>query len=357
MDLDSEAQGSGKIDTAIPRQLVLDYLLHNCYGETARAFMKDDLDTGDDADVRRGQGAHAQGLNGNTNGTTSRQDAHHPNGNGTANGQGQGIMPRNASVDTQRRTGSSASLMMETDRDEVDPEGDSPMGESILDSDTGTLAANGTDALHADERLMNLETRKAIRSLISRGDIGSAIDLCNCSFPGVLSTDPSSPLTSPKSIHMNFKLQCQKFIELIKSDTERGPEALMFAQNVIQDFRRLDPAGEETYLKQMHEIVSLIAYANPEDSPYAHHLKQEAREQLADIMNSAILRYNGMSCEPALLTIVKQAAVVQDQLNALDSTKQRRQEPKACSIYKRLQESPDAYALVLCGWVTGTNTH
>ncbi|KAF9363783.1 hypothetical protein BGX34_003331 [Mortierella sp. NVP85] len=329
MDLDPEVQNSDKIDTAIPRQLVLDYLLHNCYGETARAFMKDDLDTVKDTDVRNGVGVHTQnGLNGNSNGTSS----HHANGTKSTKRQVQGsVMVRNASDSSQRRS----SLMMDTEKDEVDFEGDSPMGESYLDISMDSTFANGTHALHVDERLKNLETRKAIRNLISRGDIGSAMELCNSAFPGVLSVDPNSSLTTPASILMNFKLQCQKFIELVKSDDvkmdaeERAAQALMFAQEVLEQFKRLDPARKDMYVKELEEMTYVLAWSDPEASPNRHYLGQEARDQLADTMNSAVLGCNGMSCEPALLTIVKQTTVVREHLDTLDSsTKKRATEPK-----------------------------
>ncbi|KAF9128628.1 Ran-binding protein 9 [Mortierella sp. 14UC] len=305
MDLDSEIQGSNKIDTAIPRQLVLDYLLHNCYGETARAFMKDDLDAVKDTATAT---TTSDLSNGRKNGTVAAAS--------TTNGSSAAasvvplgrVMTRNASSENSsngggneddihhRRTArhsSAASLMMETEKEELDQEGDSPMGESYLDTrdslSTSTFTADKAHALHIDEQLKNLETRKAIRSLISMGDIGPAMDMCNAAFPGVLSIDPHSPLTTPSSIHMNFKLQCQKFIEIVKSDPERGPDALMFAQQVLSDFTRLDPAGRDRYIRHMEEIVSVIAFNNPEDSPNSHHLKQEARDHLADIMNSAVL--------------------------------------------------------------------
>lgn len=115
--------------------------------------------------------------------------------------------------------------------------------------------------------------------------------LCNSAFPGVLSVDPNSPLTVPASIHMNFKLQCQKFIEMVKADP--GPEALMFAQQVVADFTRLDPEGNDHYETHMAEALSVIAYPKPEEAPHGHLMKQEARDHLADIMNSAVL---GASC-------------------------------------------------------------
>ncbi|ORZ20056.1 CTLH/CRA C-terminal to lish motif domain-domain-containing protein [Lobosporangium transversale] len=329
MDLDSELHDSSKIDTTIPRQLVLDYLLHNCYGETARAFMKDDLDAAKVSDGRK-NGSTRNASNGtcnmnhysSSNGTNSY---HNGISTVTTTGQFQGIMARNASDDSQNKAGDAASLM-ETDREELDQEGDSPMGENHHNNtddslSNGTLTADKAYALHIDEQLKNLETRKAIRSLISHGDIGSAMELCNSAFPRVLSIDPHSPYTTQASIQMNFKLQCQKFIELVKADP--GPDALDFAKNVIDQFTQLDPDGKEGYIKQMEDVFSVIAYVNPEESPNGHFLKQEARDQLADTLNSAVLGCNGMSCEPALLTIVKQATLVRECL-AGDTSKTKR---------------------------------
>ncbi|KAI1316285.1 Ran-binding protein 9, partial [Mortierella claussenii] len=352
MDLDSELQGSNKIDTAIHRQLVLDYLLHNCYGETARAFMKDDLDAAKISDVRNNGGSR-NGSNG-----TNNNGSMHYNGGALTTGRHQGSsMTRHDSDDSQRRTGDAASLMETEKEDELDQEGDSPMGERYLDSardglSPSTFTADKAQALHIDEQLKNLETRKAIRSLISHGDIGPAMDLCNSAFPRVLSIDPRSPFTTKESIHMNFKLQCQKFIELVKSDP--GPEALTFARQVIIDFTQLDPEGKETYMKHMENIVSVIAYANPEESPNGHYLKQEERDQLADAMNSAVLGCNGMSSEPALLTIVKQTTLVHELL-ATDISKTKRGSSPS-GVYRRSWRSQVEMCIVTAAVATTAAT-
>jgi hypothetical protein len=168
MDLDSEIQSSNKIDTAIPRQLVLDYLLHNCYGETARAFMKDDLDAVKDTSDSAANGRKYGGSASATNGASSAAVAV-PQG---------GVMTRNASSESNnnnnnnnnnddihhRRARQPASLMMDTEKEELDQEGDSPMGESYLDTrdslSTSTFTADKAHALLIDEQLKNLETRK-----------------------------------------------------------------------------------------------------------------------------------------------------------------------------------------------------
>ncbi|KAF9113645.1 Ran-binding protein 9 [Mortierella sp. AM989] len=340
MDLDSDLNGSDKIDTDIPRQLVLDYLLHNCYGETARAFMKDDLDAGKDSEVRKNGASHSfhNGVNGSggSNGVGLLLNGNNGIPSGTTSHIQGGLMARNASDDSRR---------METEREEeLDQEGDSPMGESYVGTkeslSASTFTADKAHALHIDEQLKNLETRKAIRNLISHGDIGPAMELCDSAFPGVLSIDPQSPLTSPASIRMNFKLQCQKFVEIVKADPEQGDHALMFARQVLHDFQQLDPAGKDMYEKDMVEIIYIIAYRNPEDSPYSLQLKQGARDDLADIMNSAILGYNGMSCEPALLTIVKQTTLVRECLAGEPSkTKRGFKTPAKWQLSTFLEES------------------
>ncbi|KAG0206927.1 hypothetical protein BGX28_001730 [Mortierella sp. GBA30] len=312
MDLDSEIQGSGKIDTAIPRQLVLDYLLHNCYGETARAFMKDDLDAVKESDSRKGASTTGNsgtnscrhGLQNGSNGNLSSNGMHR---NGSTAGTSHTPAGMAWSSEGNHQSDNDPTLLMETEKEEeLDEEGDSPMADSFFDSSndnitSGTFTADKAHALHIDEQLKNLETRKE-----------RAIELCNTAFPGVLSIDPNSPLTSPASIQMNFRLQCQLFIEKLRSDPERSHEAIMFAQDVVSNFNRLDPPRKEQYTTRFVEFVSVVAFSNPEESPNGHLMKQEARDQLAEMMNSAVLGYNGMSCEPALLTIVKQATLVRD---------------------------------------------
>ncbi|KAG0245038.1 hypothetical protein BGW41_004295 [Actinomortierella wolfii] len=343
MDLDSDAQNLPKIDASVSRQLVLDYLLHNCYGETARAFMKDDLDiakesTAASASISSGNNNNSQqptayttnghsslaaSMNG-LNGSSSGVGHHSDNMSNDASSFMELEKPMSSNTNTvtgstqQQRT---AHLQM------VDAEGDSPMGEPLAEQEDGlatsTFTAGKLHAHHIDEQLKNLETRKAIRTLISNGDIGPAMDLCNSAFPGVLSIDPTSPLTTPASIQMNFKMQCQKFIEIVRQGSNKGPEALMFAQEVLAVFRKIDEVGAKRYILELDEILPILAYKDPEKSPKAHLLHQSERDKLADLMNSAVLGYNGMSGEPALQKIIKQATLVRELL-AADQSKLKR---------------------------------
>lgn len=180
MDLDSDIQSSSKIETTIPRQLVLDYLLHNCYGETARAFMKDDLDAARDSEA-----AHASQKN---HSISNGNHAHaHSHGNGASHNHSQthrgGVMTRSASStddlgnttkyssngnSSNGRTDDAVSVMDTDKSEELDQEGDSPMADSFQDStangrvsqSTGAFSTDKMHAAHIDEQLKNLETRK-----------------------------------------------------------------------------------------------------------------------------------------------------------------------------------------------------
>src|SRR5436190_19233901 len=92
-------QNNEEPDDTVVRQLVLDYLIHNCYGETAKVFSKDALNVGEPS--------IDHGLNGSTNGST----------NGTTNGIVQTV---------QNGSGS----LVPMDIIEVDEDGDCEMADS-----------------------------------------------------------------------------------------------------------------------------------------------------------------------------------------------------------------------------------
>lgn len=69
--------------------------------------------------------------------------------------------------------------------------------------------------------LKTLDTRKHVRDLILSGNISDVIQYLNASFPSLLDGKNS------KSLDMLFMLQCQQFIEFVRSS---APDALRFAQ-------------------------------------------------------------------------------------------------------------------------------
>ena len=130
-------------------------------------------------------------------------------------------------------------------------------------------------------------------------------------YPGVL----------PNNENVHFKLLCRKFIEMVRReaesnmaggsrrskghpqdmeiddmDVEDGPvknlemasEALIFGQKLAAEYSN-DPSEEVR--RALHDIFSLMAYANPlKEKDVAHLLDRKGRAVVAEELNSAILR-------------------------------------------------------------------
>eukprot|EP01118_Nematostelium_gracile_P007704 TRINITY_DN2516_c0_g3_i2.p1 TRINITY_DN2516_c0_g3~~TRINITY_DN2516_c0_g3_i2.p1 ORF type:complete len:220 (+),score=50.36 TRINITY_DN2516_c0_g3_i2:589-1248(+) len=121
--------------------------------------------------------------------------------------------------------------------------------------------------------LTSIHNRKSIRTKIINGEIADAIQLINRTFPSALDHH-----AKPK-----FLLACQEFIELIK----RGKlqEAIEYAQKVLWQFKDL----EKEEMKNLEQVMGLVAYPDPLKSPVSHLLAVQQRELVADSVNQMIL--------------------------------------------------------------------
>ncbi|KAG9294611.1 hypothetical protein G9A89_008090 [Geosiphon pyriformis] len=303
MDAHAEVYpGADTPDDSTVCHLVLDYLVYNCYGETAKAFLKD----------------REELLNKNIDTTPNPTNGISKNGtktNGSHNGNGfvTSAIPMEMSDE----------IDVEGDSEMVDLNGDDPMhvdcpltnGDSKAASSLKILGSKESDAIVYDATsiaLKSLDARKQIRDLIISGDIHGAILLCQATFPRVISADLDDDITTPRSIEMCFKLQCQQFVEFIRGGDAN--EALTFAQSVLTEFPLKDKLNEQKYLKEIEEIAALIAYLEPETSPVGAFLAQDHRDRLADEINSAILYFYSLPSESGIERIVRQATVVRDYL-------------------------------------------
>ncbi|CAB5198654.1 unnamed protein product [Rhizophagus irregularis] len=298
-------QNNEEPDDTVVRQLVLDYLIHNCYGETAKVFFKDALNVGEPS--------MEHGLNGSTQ-------------NGSTNGTTNGVV----------QNGNSSPVPM--DIIEVDEDGDCEMADSIqeecmhIDSTSELICkeansqmllevlkkgkrSNGYgERFNAEFALKSLETRKT-------GSITEALSLCRDKFPHVVSSDEQDNRTTARSIDMCFKLHCQQFIETVRAGNPI--EALLFAQTVLTSFPKKKGANEEKFNAELKIMSALMAYEDPENSPVGSLLAQEHRDRLADEINSAILSFDCHASESALERIVKQATLVREYLHSTMSRGQR----------------------------------
>ncbi|BDA46674.1 Ran-binding protein 10 [Coccomyxa sp. Obi] len=125
--------------------------------------------------------------------------------------------------------------------------------------------------------------RQAIRQHMMAGDVESANTLLMQHFPElVVSKGGARP-----DLDVYFYVNCMQFIELIRED--RIEEAVIFAQASLSPMRGLLTHRNRAYDAMLHDVVALLAYENPMDSPLAGLMHLAQREAAADVVNSAIL--------------------------------------------------------------------
>jgi hypothetical protein len=129
-----------------------------------------------------------------------------------------------------------------------------------------------------------MKEREHLRQLISEGNIEEAYNETRRLLPNMFGMKQRTSRSSSSSSLLSeayFLLQCQRFIEKVRSG-DVG-EALEFAQNELSIFH----TGHEMKLLQDH--IVLLAYQDPNTSPMGDLLSQRRREEVANVLSSAIL--------------------------------------------------------------------
>ena len=146
------------------------------------------------------------------------------------------------------------------------------------------------DAL--DERIM-------IREAVQTGNIQEAISLTNSLNPDILDSRP----------HLYFHLQQQQLIELIRD--KHIEKALEFSQNVMAEL------GLEnmSFLEELERTMALLAYDNPESSPFGDLLNYSQRHKVASELNAAILEAEHQETNSKLENILKLLLWAQSELD------------------------------------------
>lgn len=153
--------------------------------------------------------------------------------------------------------------------------------------------------IEACQPLDSLDNRIQIREAVQAGSIDDAIDLTNTLNPELLDSKP----------HLFFHLQQQKLIELIRE--KNVEEALEFSQNVMAEL-----GTENTdYLEELEKTMGLLAYENPETSPFGELLNLSQRHMVACELNAAILESQHMETLPNISGIVKLLLWSQNELD------------------------------------------
>ncbi|RKP20301.1 SPRY-domain-containing protein, partial [Rozella allomycis CSF55] len=149
-----------------------------------------------------------------------------------------------------------------------------------------SLAFNGKIDNNSFENLLgdlsSIEERQEIRELIHQGNVEDAIKKISKKFPEIL-----------KQKNVIFRLECQKFLEILAQktssmeidDSNVSHQGILSLGKSIYD-RFFQEEENQTFLI---DLFSLLAYPDPFKSPAAYMLTSDAREEVANLVNSAIL--------------------------------------------------------------------
>lgn len=119
-----------------------------------------------------------------------------------------------------------------------------------------------------------LEQRNEIRNAIIIGDLETALKLINQITPNLLNSNQK----------LQFKLLRQQLVELIRN--KEVEKVLSFAQTNLADKCANIPPELFTKLEQTY---ALLAFDNPENSPFGNLMSLNQRNMLAYEVNEAIL--------------------------------------------------------------------
>jgi hypothetical protein len=195
--------------------------------------------------------------------------------------------------------------------------------------------------LPLEESLTSMKNRQKIQSLMMDGKISEAVAMVRRSHPDLLEKDKE----------LMFEVLCRQFIETIAGyDTLRGgreggmddtschndhqqedddqmdieqqvtpinldgdpsvvEHLLLFGRELQTLFGQLDKSTPNMSRLQvlLQDSFSLLAYTDPVGSPVGYLLCQSQREPVASLLNSAILKANGLPSKPPLELALGQA--------------------------------------------------
>lgn len=130
-----------------------------------------------------------------------------------------------------------------------------------------------------------MDKRIEIRRLIEDGSILQGQSLINKYYPELLDNHRD----------LYFRLQQQHLIELIRK--QKIDDVLAF----VHDQLRVDELRD---LSEMERTLALLAYENPDKSPYAGLLEESHRLQLASELNDIILQETSGNIEPTKTRLI-----------------------------------------------------
>uniref|UniRef100_A0A1D1ZLR3 Protein C20orf11 n=1 Tax=Anthurium amnicola TaxID=1678845 RepID=A0A1D1ZLR3_9ARAE len=144
----------------------------------------------------------------------------------------------------------------------------------------------------------DMEKRKSIFHFTLEGNALKAIEL----------TEQLTPTLLEQNKDLHFDLLSLHFVELVRS--RKCNEALEFAQSMLTPFGKL-----QKFVEKLEDFMALLAYEEPEKSPMFHLLSLEHRQNVAEILNRAILANANLPSYSLMERLVQQTTVVRQYLH------------------------------------------
>lgn len=131
--------------------------------------------------------------------------------------------------------------------------------------------------------LQTLEYRQHVTKLIGEGRMLEGIQYIEEYFPHIISPDGMRDGEDVDPEWLRFTLLCQHFVETVRVGS--ATDALQFTEDVLNPLAM----GKPRLLSHLQELVVLLAYSTPSESPVKHLLTLSQRNVLAEQVNAAIL--------------------------------------------------------------------
>ena len=130
-----------------------------------------------------------------------------------------------------------------------------------------------------------LEDRKKVRNMLFEGNVEGVRELLISKQPEL--SGAASPLNfQPLWRNAFYHLSVQQFIELMRED--KYMEAVELSQSSLSLFYKESDEQD----KHLKDVLALLAYKDPHQSPVGHLMTTSQRENVADVINTAMLEHN-----------------------------------------------------------------
>ena len=188
----------------------------------------------------------------------------------------------------------------------------------LLQSRVGNLRIPAYLQGDLEGQFSKVRIRRNLSDRILHGQIEEARALLMTHYPLILEAREDSSL-------IQFCLTAQSFIESVRqvaatSSQSNTPEDLLQSLLVAGvELQRLAGKITTPMPYSLDDLYALVAYPNPFQSPLAHLFGDRYREQLASLIDQAILHAEGQDSQCSLVTLFQQLQVTLELLQQLGS--------------------------------------